>query len=387
MKRIDVLFNDLILLRSKAGIATVADQFLKVFPTIDKKITITRLSELALMRPFLGAGRNAPFTGRVSPDAAGLLARAKQLAAEQAVSGLRAYARWVIDPKYRPAIFFEPDMLPLPMGKKRVAVINDLSVLLFPQWHPAHRVNGYRKYFLQSVQTTDQFISISEASKLDFIKFTSIAADRVHVAPLAPRSQFQPQSQAAQDSARKKFSITKDYFVFLSTLEPRKNLPGLLDAWEKTSPGFRKNHELLLVGSMGWKTDALVARLQQPVFAESLRWLGRVEDEDLVPLLAGAQALLYPSLYEGFGLPPLEAMAVGTPVICSDRGALGETVGDAAWKVNPDKPETIREAIEGIGKERARWARAGTTWVKGYSWDTFSKVASQVFRSLMSDMN
>jgi|GEM_PF-2849428 len=387
MKRIEVLFNDLILLRSKAGIATVADQFLRVFPTIDKQITVTRLSELALMQPFLSAGKNSPFVGRVKPDAGGILARAKQFATEQAVSGIRSYSRWVLEPRYRPAIFFEPDMLPLPMGQKRVAVINDLSVLMFPQWHPAHRVSGYRKYFLQSVQTTDEFISISEASKLDFIKFTSIAADRIHVAPLAPRAQFQPQSQVAQDSARKKFSVTKHYFIFLSTLEPRKNLPGLLDAWEKTSPGFRKNHELLLVGSMGWKSDALLARLQQPIFAESLRWLGRVEDADLVPLLAGAQALLYPSLYEGFGLPPLEAMAVGTPVICSDRGALGETVGAAAWKVNPDKPETIREAIEGIGAERARWSRAGTAWAKNFSWDKFSKVASEVFRNLMSEMN
>lgn len=387
MKRIEVLFNDLILLRSKAGIATVADQFLKVFPSVDNQITVTRLSELALMRPFLGAGKNAPFTGRISPDASGLLARAKQLAAEQAVSGLRNYARWVMEPRYRPAIFFEPDMLPLPMGKKRVAVINDLSVLLFPQWHPAHRISGYRKFFLQAVQTTDQFISISEASKLDFIKFTSIAENRIHVAQLAPRAQFQPQTENAQRAAQKKFSVSKDYFLFLSTLEPRKNIQGLLDGWEKTSATFRKNHELLLVGSMGWKSDALVSRLQEPLFAESVRWLGRVEDVDLVPLLAGAQALVYPSFYEGFGLPPLEAMAVGTPVICSDRGALGETVGNAAWKVNPDKPETIREALEGIGAERARWSRAGTAWAKGFSWETFSRVASGVFRNLMSDLN
>lgn len=373
VKRHEILFNDLILLRSRSGVATVAEQTLRVFPTVEKELRLVRLTELLAFQPLLLLLNKMGSQGTAS-------VAEKSGGAGRALALLRAYSRGIANTIHQPHIFYEPDLLALPMGKKRVATICDLSVLMFPQWHPAHRVAAYRQYFDEAVKTTDYFLSISNCSKEDFLKFAKVDPSRVRVAPLAPRPQFVPQDRARIESTQSKLKITKKYFLFLSTLEPRKNIQGLLDAWEELPAPFRREHDLLLVGSWGWRTEGLASRLKQPEIARSVRQMGGLDDVDLVPLVAGAEALVYPSFYEGFGLPPLEAMACGTPVISSDKGALGETVGNAAWIIDPDEPGTIRDALLEIGSQRGDFSARGREWSKKFQWENFARAAAQTFR-------
>lgn len=370
-----LLFNDLILLRSRAGIATIAEQFLRVFPEIQSEFRVQRLSRLA---PFRALPTLRKLYRRLQPEAAVPnegSSQSKELAGE----ALRHVAAWGIQPLYRPELFFEPDLLALPLGRRRVATIPDMSVLLFPEWHPLHRVEAYQRHFYETCNRTDAFIAISHCSKADFLKFASLPEDKVRVAPLAPRPQFVPQSLTEIARVRGLHAEGMPYFLFLGTLEPRKNILGLLNAWDKLDEGFRRGVRLLLVGAWGWNSGPLRSRLGTP----GVRWLGSVPDEDLVPLVAGAEALLYPSFYEGFGLPPLEAMACGTPVISSNRGALAEVVGDAAWVIDPDEPRAIADAMKHISKESAAWKKRGLAHAKRFSWTTFATTALEVFRSLL----
>lgn len=383
-----IVLNDLILLRSRAGIATMTEQLLLHFPNVERELQIVRLSELLFCAPLrMGAGAaSRPASTGVPKIPSGHRTESpwKSRLKELGVAGVRKYSKWILDPLYRPSLFHEPDMLALPMGRKSLATIPDLSVLLFPQWHPEHRVASYRKYFVEVVARTDRFLSISETSKQDFVRITGIDPRRVTVALLAPRPQFRPQDSGLIESTRRKIVGDQKYFLFLSTLEPRKNILGLLDAWSKTTPQFRKEHRLILAGAWGWKSETLAARLKMPEIMESVQWVGQVSDEDLVPLVAGAQALIYPSFYEGFGLPPLEAMACGTPVISSDRGALREAVGDAALVIDPEDPPQIAEAIQQIGKDPS-WKKKGLEHASKYQWRDFAAATARLYRQTLGD--
>jgi alpha-1,3-rhamnosyl/mannosyltransferase len=211
------------------------------------------------------------------------------------------------------------------------------------------------------------FACISAATCDELVARFPSAAGRAYVTPLAADEHF---AAAVPDPAvAARHGIARPYVLSAATLEPRKNLPRLIEAFAALPDALRDAHELVLVGSRGWQSaelDASLARHRALVNA-----LGFVSDDDLATLYAGAQVVAYMSLYEGFGLPVLEGMAAGAPVLTSDRSSLPEVGGDAVAYADPESVPAIRDALEALltdGTRRAALAAAGRERARGFSW-------------------
>jgi glycosyltransferase involved in cell wall biosynthesis len=204
-------------------------------------------------------------------------------------------------------------------------------------------------------------VCISEATRRDLVRRVPSAAARAVVVPLAAASRF-----GAPRAARP--AIERPYVLAAGTLEPRKNLERMLDAWAQLPAALRDEHELVLVGPTGWRADAILRRACRG----GVRITGYVPDEELAALYGGCEVFCYPSLYEGFGLPVLEAMRAGAPVITSNVSSLPEVAGSAAVMIDPLSVPAIRDALARVltdPHERARLRAAGLARAAHFSWE------------------
>lgn len=251
-----------------------------------------------------------------------------------------------------------------------VVTVHDLTVLLYPEAHRL-KVRWSQVAFLdRSLARARRIVADSEATADDLRFHFPGTADRIRVVAPGVDPNFRPASEAERQAIRNELDAPDGYLLYVGTLEPRKNVETLLDAWERLRDGREKAPPLLLAGGPGWRNRSLRRRLEG-LEPEGVRHLGRVEPERLVRLYQGASVFVFPSLYEGFGLPPLEAMACGVPVVVSDASSLPEVVGDAAPKVPPRDSRALAEEVAkilddpGLAQERAERGReraARFTW-------------------------
>lgn len=269
-------------------------------------------------------------------------------------------------------LFHEPDAIPLPIKAATVATVHDLSVLLYPEWHPEDRVRGYEEDLAEAVARTSVFIADSHATKRDMIHRLGVDPDRVEVVYPAPREIFRVMARPEVERAIGRLGLPPRYLLFMGTIEPRKNVAGLLRAFASLPETIRRQCPLVLAGGWGWRCDDVRRMLEEPPWRDQVRWLGYLCDEDLVAVANGAQVVVYPSFYEGFGLPPLEAMASGVPVITTHAGSLEEVVGQAAMIVDPADERQLARAIEQVLGDRDlanEYVRRGRERVRRYSWE------------------
>jgi alpha-1,3-rhamnosyl/mannosyltransferase len=263
---------------------------------------------------------------------------------------------------------------------KRVVTFHDLTVLLFPQWHPEKRLREMRVGLPVSAAVADRIIAVSHATKDDVVKHLGVDPERVAVVPLAVDASFRPLPRADVDAALAPLGLAHGaYLLFLGTREPRKNLGRLLDATIRAGADVGP---LVLAGADGWGTDELRPRMAELARQGRVRPLGYIPEALRPPLLAGARIFVYPSLYEGFGLPPLEAMASGTPVITSNVSALPETVGEAALLIDPLDIDALAGAIRRLwddatlrGELRAR----GLVRARDFSWERTARLTLEAY--------
>lgn len=255
-------------------------------------------------------------------------------------AGFRLAGRWG-----RFALYHEPNHIPVPWSGPVLTTVHDLSAIRHPEWHPVDRVRWYERELLAGVKRTTHFVAVSEFTRDEMMSLLGIAAERISVVPLAARRVFRP--RAAEDVAAflAAGGWPRDYLLFVGTLEPRKNLRRVLEAYADVPASVRDQFPLLVVGGAGWGKDDPHDLVKQRGMAGHVRFAGYVDDLTLAWLCTGARALVWPSLYEGFGLPPLECMACGTPVIASTAGAVAEVVSDAALRVDPLDVDQIRDAL------------------------------------------
>src|SRR5262249_42286431 len=229
-------------------------------------------------------------------------------------------------------------------------------------------------------------IADSDATRRDLLRYYRVAPQKVRAVPLGVEPAFRPvELEAARALAAERYGLTSPFLLFVGTLEPRKNLRALLEAYRRllsSHTGEGDAPTLAVAGARGWWYRDLYRLARELGLDGRVRFLGRVPDADLPPLYSAAAAFVYPSLYEGFGLPPLEALACGTPVVCSDRSSLPEVVGDAGLLVDPTQPAALagalarilddpalRQELRGRGLERAArytWARTAAETVQVY---------------------
>lgn len=259
------------------------------------------------------------------------------------------------------------------MQAKVVTTIHDLTPLKFPGLHLPKTRSAYRSGITWVKKKAAAVIADSQATKKDIVELLKIPEDRVHVIYLAAPTlflEFVKRHENTRDVSiqrvKQKYQIEGDYLLCVGTQEPRKNLERVVRAYETLNPELT----LIIVGGSGWGG-------QKVTTGRGVKVLGIVPEVDLPQLYAGASVFVYPSLYEGFGLPVLEAMAVGTPVVTSGRGSLKEVAGDAAVLVNPESVEAIAFGINTAFKRAEELSERGITQSQKFSWE---ETASQTLR-------
>jgi glycosyltransferase involved in cell wall biosynthesis len=257
-------------------------------------------------------------------------------------------------------------------------VVYDL-ITFKPEARPQRRASLIERGTARpAIARAGALLCISEWTRVDLVERFPKAAPKAVAIPLAASPQ--PDVDAAAAVAR--LGLERPYVLAVGTLEPRKNLGRLIEAWSRLPSDVRSSHTLALVGPSGWELDEVLA----PVRAakDDVRLVGFVADDDLAALYERCAAFCYPSLYEGFGLPVLEAMQAGAPVICSNTSSLPEVGGDAVAYVNPLEPDEIARVLErvlGDPDERARLAAAGRERAQRFSWDD---TARQTFEAVVA---
>lgn len=257
-------------------------------------------------------------------------------------------------------------------GRLVVSVL-DLMYVHHPQFLDPRWVHRLMRGTEEMLERASFWLCISESTREELIEHFSVPRARTAVAHLGVNQRFFDAAEAEEEirGTRAALELECPYFLFLGSVEPKKNLEMLLRAFARAvETGLEA--ELVVAGRAGWQSEA-VRRVAEasPALQERVRFLGFVADEHLPYLVAGARALVLPSRWEGFGMPVLEAMGAGTPVLCSDRGALPEVAGEAARLFDPDDEETLAEwlqRLDGDASEREGMRRAGLERARGFTW-------------------
>ncbi|MFP5502339.1 MAG: glycosyltransferase family 4 protein [Candidatus Sericytochromatia bacterium] len=269
-----------------------------------------------------------------------------------------------------------------------VATIHDLTAIRFPEWHaPYQRLVA--KYLPKSIKRTRLILADSRSTANDLMSYLDVPEEKIRVVPLAAAPHFdRPPSAEALLAVRARYGLAGGYFLFVGTLEPRKNLGVLLLAYQKLPREIQEAHPLVLVGSRGWEDEKLITMIDA---LKAVRWLGRVPDADLPALMAEATAFVYPSRFEGFGLPVLEAMAAGAPVVTSCVSSLPEVTGEgpeaAGLLVEPEDVEGIARAMTRLAEDQAlreALIRRGRARAATFSWARTAELTMAAYREVLS---
>ena len=286
-------------------------------------------------------------------------------------------------------VYHSPNyMLPTFPGKRVVSIL-DLSTYRFPEQHPEARVAFVNAHIQKSLKFADHILTISGAVKNEIIERFKYPEDRITVTYLGANATFRPYSSSEFCSLGEHLKLSyKGYFLFVSSIEPRKNLDRLLDAYltyranSSTSP-----IPLIIAGTAGWKSQHIHKRLTHHAAEGIIQYLGYVHQSVLPQLVAGAKALIYPSLYEGFGLPVLEAMQSGTAVITSQNSAMTEVGGNAVVHIDPYSSNTIADALLQLGRDDPaleEMINRGLMRARKFSWTNCADQTLKAYKSAVS---
>ena len=287
-------------------------------------------------------------------------------------------------------IYHEPNFLAFDYAGPLVLTVHDLSWIHYPEMHPADRVRNMNKHFQKSMERASMIITDSQAIKDEIIEMFGVADTRIKSIPLGVESLFRPLTLEESMPVLQQHGLSyRKYILAVGTLEPRKNLSSALLAYMQLPADIRKHYPLVLVGMKGWHTSSLETQMAPMVAAGEIRQLGYLAREDLAVIIAGALTLVYPSIYEGFGLPPLEAMTCGVPVIASNVSSLPEVVGHSGLLVNPHDIEDIAKAMQTMINApdiRAMSAQKALDRSAEFSWDSCVDQTMSIYRHVESSM-
>ncbi|GHH19420.1 glycosyltransferase WbpY [Sphingomonas glacialis] len=267
-----------------------------------------------------------------------------------------------------------------------IVTVHDLSIYLHPETHPIERIRDFEKQFASSLDRAEHVITDSEATRRDLIANLSYPADKVTTVHLGVSARFRPEEPAVLDARLQRLfgRSLDDYILSVATFEPRKRIEAAIVAHGRFCDRTGRDVPLVLVGAKGWSNAGLHALIEDEQRKGRLIMLGFVPEEDLPVLYAGARLFLYPSVYEGFGLPPIEAMACGVPTIVSNRSCLPEVTRGAAMMIDPDNIEALSLAIErGLDDDiwRKDAIRAGLRVAAHYSWSRCIEKTVDIYRA------
>jgi glycosyltransferase involved in cell wall biosynthesis len=281
-------------------------------------------------------------------------------------------------------VFHSPDFIP-PLKAKGplVITIHDLAFLIYPQFVTKDSAHYYGQID-RAVRRADAIIAVSESTRHDLIKMLGAPDDKITVIYEAADPRFCPQPVEIVADVRARYGLPDRYLLFVGTIEPRKNLGRILTAFERLHAAGLTD-ALVIVGKRGWLYDDFFTRVEGSPAKQAVIFPGFIPDADLPAVYAGSQALAFPSEFEGFGLPVLEAMACGTPVVCSNTSSLPEVAHDAAFLIDPLDVDALTDALRRVLSDPALAAdlRArGLTQAARFSWASAAESTLALYRRL-----
>lgn len=289
--------------------------------------------------------------------------------------------------KLKPDLFFSPDGLcVLGTQTKQIPVIHDLNFEHHPEFHRFWARKYYRYFFPRFARISHHILTVSEFSKNDISKTYSIPEDKISVIYNGVSEKFRPVSDEIKYSTKKKFTNGRNYFVYVGSLHPRKNINGLFKAFSEFKKQKNSNIALVLAGPVYWGMKEIYHLLTSLQLENDVIFTNRLLDEDLNNILASSLGLVYVPFYEGFGIPVIEAFAAGVPVITSNVTSLPEVAADAAFLVNPHNPREIAQCMHYIMEnvnECALKIQKGTEQLKKFSWDESAKKTEYILRKFL----
>lgn len=287
--------------------------------------------------------------------------------------------------RFRLDLLHSPDFIPpLHGAKHHIITVHDLNFLHYPQFLTTESRRYYNDQILAATQHADHILVDSEATRNDLIHMLDVPTEKITVHMLGVDESFQPLPETSLSLYREKMALPADYLLFVGTFEPRKNITGLLEAYQQLCRQLPEAPPLVLAGQRGWLFDETMHNIARMNLDERILWREDIPQAAMPALYNMATLLVLPSFYEGFGFPALEAMACGTVPIVSNRSSLPEVVGDVGLQISPEDPTDLAQAMfKGLTDPhwRGNMVQAGLTRARQFTWENTAQVALSVYNT------
>ncbi len=382
-----VVVNQLVALSRKAGIGHYTTQLLRCMRALSPADTIDAFPATPVRRVYQAASRARFQWGGDEPAGLG-----RASFPNWAVDCLRQGTHAALGRYFRASctrdrydIYHEPNVIPFETDLPTVTTLHDLSVQLYPEWHPPHRVAHYEHRFRRLLQSDVHFLVVSDFIRNEVIRHLRVPPERVTRTYCGVRPGLAPTPDEEVQVVLRQLDLPPRYLLYLGTIEPRKNVLTLLRAYVSLPTHVRSAWPLLLVGTWGWNATDVASYLHDVARHRNVIHVGYAKDRHVAAIYSGARALLYPSWYEGFGLPPLEMMACGGAVLASTAGAVTETAGRKAHLIDPADEAAWRDAIQRVVQDDDWWQhlRTGVRSVaRPFTWERCAEETLQAYRRI-----
>ena len=288
-------------------------------------------------------------------------------------------------------VLHSPDFIPPHKPScKSVITVHDLAFLLYPHFLTKESARYYG-HIDQAVRWTDHIIAVSENTKRDTVEHLGVPESKITVVYEAANPIYRPLDKAAaQQEVRNRQGVEGPFILFVSTIEPRKNVPTLLQALRQLLECYKEDVRLVLAGGEGWLCEDVYQAVEDLRLGDRVHFVGRVSSEDLLYLYNAAEMLAHPAFYEGFGLPPLEAMACGLPTIVSNVASLPEVVGDAGLLIDPHNVDELTVAMWRVLNDeqlRREMREKGLRQAALFSWERAARETLAIYRLVHGNHN
>lgn len=275
-------------------------------------------------------------------------------------------------------------IVPPHLKGKVMTTVHDLTYLRYPQTMDARNLHRITKDIQYSVERSDRVLTISEFAKREIVELLHVSPEQISVIYAAPSSL---PTAADFSTTAVKYGLKRPYILYVGTIEPRKNLIRLVQAFDRLKREEKIPHQLILAGGNGWNNEDIYSAARMSVYSAEIIFTGYISSEEKTALYQNADVFVFPSLYEGFGIPPLEAMSQGCPVVCANTASLPEVVGDAAILVNPLDDKSISDGIFRVLADaccRSSLIDKGSQQVKKFTWQNSADRLLSVCKEVLS---